>query len=529
MIDSQVDALLNNVSNIKGLLSLIGKRPDIMYEYDKLMFKLHILAKEGNEYPSEVLFDLFDSPCKGSYDCLHVYVNTYLETKAASYTHFDFDDVYYTKFMTLIDKQVYQDIHSSLPKSMEAEFNLKYGLIIKAILDVYYPYIDPKDNGDSEFISALFTDNLSFFSLLAMIDNKEWVSSFVSENIPSSLQNIVTSIFTCLADIYSHPDSHANFYIEVLALNQKEQRDVYDIIERYTQYIGDYAFDYGTEFVMILRTEKSDVLLKYLINYVSEVALKSQNINPTILASFFKDLASVVEFKCMNSLRPDIYKNIDKCIVDGENKYVLSDNVRTTAYYVSESLNSINLNFKSFDYFENALEAYKQNSKTIHDAQNKIYKAYKAYKDEESKVDSQLSKAIIAMKKVATGDIRTQLIEGKEFSAIGLLKKVLGTVALFNVSKVALIIGIVVRYAAKKQTTDSERKKILLELKGELEMIEEKIEDAKGDGNRKAKYELMRVRTELKNAIDRIQYGLDADKGSMKTAKNILSQQKATV
>ena len=39
-------------------------------------------------------------------------------------------------------------------------------------------------------------------------------------------------------------------------------------------------------------------------------------------------------------------------------------------------------------------------------------------------------------------------------------------------------------------------------------MVEEKIEDSRGDEDKSKKYELMRIRAKLKKDIDRIQLGL---------------------
>jgi hypothetical protein len=171
------------------------------------------------------------------------------------------------------------------------------------------------------------------------------------------------------------------------------------------------------------------------------------------------------------------------------------------------------------DGLDFVLEAYKKDSRKMHNAQTTIYKAYKNYKNAEDKIDSQISKIAEGGKNLLIGDVKTEIIEGKKFSAIGLLKKALGTAALFAWGPIQAIIALVVRYALKKQTTMAERKKIILEIREELEMIEEKIEDARGDQNRQAKYALMRTRAELITAMQKIQLGLEADERSINTAK----------
>jgi len=161
-------------------------------------------------------------------------------------------------------------------------------------------------------------------------------------------------------------------------------------------------------------------------------------------------------------------------------------------------------------------------SSKLQSAQATIYHAYKNYKNNEKKVDSQISKMVDACKRLAIGDVRTEIIEGKKFSAIGLLKKALGTAAIFAFGPIKGLIALVVRYALKKKTTTAERRKILTELQVELDMVTEKIEDAKGDGNREAKYAMMRTQAELKAAIAKIKYGLEVDERNIEGAKNAL-------
>lgn len=53
-----------------------------------------------------------------------------------------------------------------------------------------------------------------------------------------------------------------------------------------------------------------------------------------------------------------------------------------------------------------------------------------------------------------------------------------------------------------------ERQKILKELEDEIEMVNEKIDDARGDSNKQKKYELMRIRNKLNRTHDNIRFNL---------------------
>lgn len=59
------------------------------------------------------------------------------------------------------------------------------------------------------------------------------------------------------------------------------------------------------------------------------------------------------------------------------------------------------------------------------------------------------------------------------------------------------------RYMDKK-----ERAKILRELEDEITIVNEKIDDSRGDDNKQKKYELMRIRNELQRQRDKIRYNL---------------------
>ena len=165
-------------------------------------------------------------------------------------------------------------------------------------------------------------------------------------------------------------------------------------------------------------------------------------------------------------------------------------------------------------------KSYNKGSKMQADAERKIYKGYKNYKNNEAKVDSQLSKMLTSAKKAFAQDKTEEIIEGKRFTPIGLLKKVLITAAIFNYSKVAGFVYLVVSHTLSKKRTEKQKNEILIEIDTEIKMLDEKIEDARGDGNRQAKYALMRTRSELIRARDKIKYNLTATKQDMKTAKS---------
>lgn len=155
---------------------------------------------------------------------------------------------------------------------------------------------------------------------------------------------------------------------------------------------------------------------------------------------------------------------------------------------------------------------YKSAGKDIKSVGLSIGHAFKTFNDSKEQIENQMDKGFNALKDALFGTkkIRTTIVEGKKFSITSLFKKLIGLMCLFSFGKVKAILFLIVRAVNKGKITKAERRKIIMDIEEELELIEEKINDASADGDRKAKYSLMRSRAELKNALARIKYGYEA-------------------
>lgn len=115
---------------------------------------------------------------------------------------------------------------------------------------------------------------------------------------------------------------------------------------------------------------------------------------------------------------------------------------------------------------------------------------------------------------------------GFKLKLMNYIKKGIGLIALGGVSMAAAkavggaffgpIVGIIISaigilsaVAIDRNIDKKHRQNILIDLKNELKMVEEKIEDAKSDNERSKKYELMRIQQKLKKDIERIEYHLE--------------------
>ena len=152
-------------------------------------------------------------------------------------------------------------------------------------------------------------------------------------------------------------------------------------------------------------------------------------------------------------------------------------------------------------------------SNFIKEKSTKVYSGYRKYKAQEQKIDSQVSKITANLAKSLIGidsnTNRRRVMGDEKFSVAGVLKRVMATYAIFSYNKIAALLLVITRFALRNKATDIERSKILDELKNEIDMVEEKIQDARASDkpeDRQAKYRLMRTKQNLENAYNRILY-----------------------
>ena len=125
-------------------------------------------------------------------------------------------------------------------------------------------------------------------------------------------------------------------------------------------------------------------------------------------------------------------------------------------------------------------------------------------------VNNFVSQTIDSIKKVDDRERKNRMIEGKfRFRLLKIIRNaiILGGVWAINpaIAAIALLVGAALDRNADKRV----RGQIVDELKEELKIVEEKIDDAKADSARVKKYELMRIKNRLEKDIKRIEYRLD--------------------
>lgn len=85
-----------------------------------------------------------------------------------------------------------------------------------------------------------------------------------------------------------------------------------------------------------------------------------------------------------------------------------------------------------------------------------------------------------------------------------------GTVEL---SPILALIGFIINTARRQKLYDKEKEKIIFELKQELKIVEEKINDASGEENKKKKYQYIRIKMELERQIRSLETKGNINKG----------------
>lgn len=146
-----------------------------------------------------------------------------------------------------------------------------------------------------------------------------------------------------------------------------------------------------------------------------------------------------------------------------------------------------------------------------------VTKAYNQYKLHEDDIDTKLTDAIKKCARVVFGSStasRDQLIEGKDYSVVNTLKLILGGYAVFSVSKVAFFLILIVRWCNGGKIKRHERKRIIEELEAELEVLDNKISDARYNNEKDAVYALIRTKHNVQSAIKRLKSKDTAERAS---------------
>lgn len=499
--------IYHHVDTLMKRMSDICQFDPVDYGFDRLLHALY----EDKESVSEIEFNLIEEAMSNINANMNNISPLPFTNKALMEEH---------KFLHLflLFSSSYDIINNIYQYSFVEEYTPR---LYQNIMDVYIPNMNPKA------IISLLHDNFTLKEMLMNAHNTNWfIKVFKEKKLDEKVHlHPMLLLFKYISDIYVNREEKLNFFfrLQQLILSEYSTKDYRDeIYDRYEKYFKNDTNKVINSIITLFEnhTKDDNSLDISAKEFVMEYSPKyGKSVNVEIIKCLMNDVSKLCT----------MYSN-SNLVRTGNHKYqVLLNDIwgiedldHVEVEPVDDEPFSLEL-LKAITNQDIATEAIHKDSPKMNDASKKIYKAYRNYKSAEEKVDSQITKALHGIKNVLTGDVRSEIIEGKKFSAIGLLKKLLGTVAIFSTSKIAGIVTVVTSYALKKSTTVAERRRITMELETEITLIDEKIRDARGDDNREAKYAMMRTKSELENALKKIKYGMEADKKSLSNAKAVLN------
>lgn len=284
------------------------------------------------------------------------------------------------------------------------------------------------------------------------------VSSFTGSN--NQCAYIFNGVFRTIADLLVQNWERSRPYTETDYLNR--------FVERFWSYFTTYwaknfnSIDFGE--VDALTVDSSEEYLKYLISFA------------------------------------------DKELDELKNAYEEEDN-HPNAVYSPMNVNPWGIAIEG----KNSIKYQEKQGSRIG---SNISKAFQNAKEGAVHIISQFKKISSAVYKWITSDTKNQdkiVLDGRKFTFPGLIKRILLSYGLFHVNIVAGVCAWVFLWAKQKKANKASRRKMIMMLQEEIQMTEEKIQDAAADGDRKAKYALMRSKNQLQNALNKLKYGYGVD------------------
>lgn len=126
------------------------------------------------------------------------------------------------------------------------------------------------------------------------------------------------------------------------------------------------------------------------------------------------------------------------------------------------------------------------------------------------RVDNKVADRIKNIENSIKEDVRDKKVKGIPFKVTKLVKTAAIAGAAWAVNPALLALGILAKMTIGNYLTAREKDRLMNELTQELEIVEEKIKDADANGDKEKKYQLMRLRNEIKRNKMKISSGTRA-------------------
>lgn len=126
------------------------------------------------------------------------------------------------------------------------------------------------------------------------------------------------------------------------------------------------------------------------------------------------------------------------------------------------------------------------------------------------RIDNKVASKIKDIENSIKEDVRDKKVKGIPFKVTKLIKTAAIAGTAWAINPAILALGILAKMTIGKYLTAREKDRLMNELTQELEIVEEKIKDADANGDKEKKYQLMRLRNEIKRNKMKISSGTRA-------------------
>lgn len=245
------------------------------------------------------------------------------------------------------------------------------------------------------------------------------------------------------------------------------------------------------------------VIGKYISTYnlqISNVEKKIENADSNT-KEFWKSIKKDLETGRDNMMnKKEDLRNLDPT---GSSEFLSSIDTDESASLI---LLETTLNLSMLQKAEFWNDSFEDNmiDESVKDVKMKVKQVKKSISSKEQKMDKWFDDTLKDIRNNLRNEKRSMIVQNDFPKLSKLIKRaiVLGTG--FAINPAIAAIGLMTTFVLSKKSTHDEKKKLLLELNRELEITNEKIRDADSNGDKKEKYELMRLKHKIETNIDKI-------------------------
>jgi hypothetical protein len=125
-------------------------------------------------------------------------------------------------------------------------------------------------------------------------------------------------------------------------------------------------------------------------------------------------------------------------------------------------------------------------------------------------VDNFVNSTLDSIKKMDKDERRKRIVEGTlRVKLFRIIRNAIGLRVLWAINPAIAAVTLITGFAIDEHLDNKVRRELLHELETELKICEEKIEDARINSDKQAKYQLIRLKNKMESDITRIKYRLD--------------------